>query len=141
MASHTILLVEDNPFDIDLTRRAFERSRIANNIVVAEDGEEALELLLGSEGDVDPVLPQVVIVDLKLPKVSGLEVLEALRNNPRTELLPVVVLTSSDEQRDMIETYKHGANSYIRKPVDSEQFARAIEHLGLYWIVLNRTPE
>jgi two-component system response regulator len=141
--SGLILLVEDNPDDELLTLRAFERSRVANEIVVVRDGEEALDFLFltGRHAQRDATrMPEVVLLDLKLPKLDGLEVLRRLRAEPRTRRLPVVVLTSSNEQRDLIATYDLGANSFVRKPVDFEQFADAVRHLGLYWLVLNENP-
>ena len=140
MREGTILLVEDNPDDEDLTIRALRQNRIANAVVVARDGEEALRLLLGTGPDAAPPLPEVVLLDLKLPKVDGLEVLRRLRAEPRTRLLPVVVLTSSREDRDLVEAYALGANSYVRKPVDFAQFVEAVRQLGLYWLVLNEPP-
>jgi two-component system, response regulator len=139
----TILLIEDNPSDVDLTRRALEKARIANHLVVAEDGQEALEYLLatGKHAGRDAAdLPAVALLDLKLPKIGGLEVLRRIRTEPRTRRLPVVVLTSSQEEQDLASSYDLGANSYIRKPIDFVQFARAIEHLGLYWLILNEQP-
>ncbi|MCA1586653.1 MAG: response regulator [Acidobacteria bacterium] len=127
-----ILLVEDNQDHIDLTLRALREGRLANDVVVARDGVEALEHFAM------PELPAVVLLDLKIPKLDGLEVLKQLRADERTRLLPVVVLTSSDEQKDIVESYWHGANSYVRKPVTFAQFAQAIQQLGLYWLVLNR---
>lgn len=135
-----ILLVEDNPDDVLLTQTAFEESRISNDIVVARDGEEALDFLFcrGSFADRNPdIEPQVVLLDLKLPKVDGLEVLRAIRNDPRTASIPVVVLTSSDEESDIVRGYQLGANSYVRKPVDFAEFLEAAKQLGLYWLVLN----
>jgi two-component system response regulator len=129
-----ILLIEDNPSDVDLTRRAFERSRVANELVVMEDGESALQYLQASE------LPAVVLLDLNLPKVSGLDVLRRIRADARTRRLPVVILTSSKEEQDVAAGYDLGVNSYIRKPVDFQQFAACIDHLGLYWLVLNEQP-
>lgn len=139
-----VLLVEDNPDDEALTLRAFQRSNLANDIHVARDGVEALEYLHGPS-DHEPggwahPLPRLVLLDLKLPRVDGLEVLRQLRAQDRTRLLPVVVLTSSDEDRDLVESYELGANSYIRKPVDFREFSRVIEELGLYWLVINRVP-
>lgn len=128
----SIFLVEDNPDDEQLTLRALKRGRLTNPIQVARDGEEALNMLLVA----DP-LPSVVLLDLKLPKIDGLEVLQRLRANERTHILPVVILTSSNEQRDIIESYNLGANSYVRKPVDFQQFADAVYQLGLYWAVIN----
>ncbi|MFP3948876.1 MAG: response regulator [Longimicrobiales bacterium] len=136
----TILLVEDNPDDEVLARRAFEKSKLANEIVVARDGAEAVKLLHGSE-DTEPMRkPQLVLLDLQLPKLDGKEVLRRIRAHPRTRRLPVVVLTSSDEERDLVESYDLGVNSYIRKPVDFEQFMESVKTVGLYWLVLNRTP-
>ena len=132
----SILLVEDNPDDEDLTVRALRKNNVQNPIVVARDGAEALHLLFGDGGDL-PELPQVVLLDLNLPKISGLEVLRRLRSDPRTELLPVVILTSSNEQKDVVEGYRAGANSYVRKPVDFDQFIDAARNLGLYWLILN----
>jgi len=140
MKDKTILLVEDNPNDELLTLRALKKSKVANGVVVAHDGAEALDYLFGAgeyaERDIS-ILPTVVLLDLKLPKIDGLEVLERIRADERTQLLPVVILTSSDEEQDIVESYKLGANSYIRKPVDFDQFAEAIQQLGLYWLVLN----
>jgi CheY-like chemotaxis protein len=139
----TILLVEDNPDDRDLALLAFEHSNIANEIVVAEDGVTALEYLFGTDARGDPEkarIPQIVLLDLNLPKIDGLEVLKRVRSDPRTKRLPVVILTSSDEERDMVESYERGANSYIRKPVDFAQFIEAVQQLGLYWLVLNQVP-
>jgi len=136
-----ILLVEDNPSDIKLTQRAFKKSGLMNELVVVTDGEQALEYLLGRDEDnFINELPLLILLDLKLPKINGLEVLERIRENERTELIPTVILTSSREQEDLLKSYKLGANSYIRKPVDFNQFLEAIKHLGLYWIVLNESP-
>ena len=136
----TILLVEDNPDDEALALRALRKNNIANHVDVARDGVEAIEYLLGEEALAGKrELPQVVLLDLKLPRVDGLEVLRRIRSEPRTRLLPVVILTSSSEQRDMVESYSLGANSYIRKPVDFAQFTEAVRQLGLYWLVLNQT--
>lgn len=139
MAS-TILLVEDNPDDVALTLRAFQKGNIANQIVVARDGVEAMEFLLEGTSRSLPELPQLVLLDLKLPRVNGLEVLRKVRTEERTKLLPVVVLTSSNEDRDMIESYSLGANSYVRKPVDFIEFTEAVRQLGLYWLLLNKSP-
>jgi two-component system response regulator len=135
--------VEDNLSDVELTRRAFEKRHISNSLMVAEDGKEALDYLF-AEGvhvgrDVTD-LPTLVLLDLKLPKVDGLEVLRRIRADPRTKRLPVVILTSSSEEQDLAASYDLGANSYIRKPVDFAKFAEAIEYLGLYWLVLNEPP-
>jgi two-component system response regulator len=138
-----ILLVEDNADDEALTLRALNKNKIANKIVVVRDGAEALDFLFctGAHAQRDPrELPQVILLDLKLPKVDGLEVLRRIRSDPRTLMLPVVVLTSSKEEQDMIKAYSLGVNSYIRKPVDFNQFVEAIGQLGLYWLVLNETP-
>jgi CheY-like chemotaxis protein len=138
-----ILLVEDNADDEVLTRRALKKNNIGNELVVARDGAEALDYLFGTgvyEGRDLSVMPQVILLDLKLPKVDGLEVLRRLRANERTKLLPVVILTSSKEQQDLVNGYGYGANSYIRKPVDFAQFLEAVRQLGLYWLVLNETP-
>ncbi len=137
-----ILLVEDNPHDEELTLRALERSRVLNPVVVARDGAEALDYLLGrgKHSGGPPPLPQVVLLDLKLPKIDGLEVLKTLRADARTRLLPVVILSSSKEQQDLVSSYELGANSYVRKPVDFAQFLEAARQLGLYWLVLNETP-
>ena len=135
----TILLVEDNRDDELLTRRALKKSRVANDVVVARDGQEAVDHLLG-EGCQGRSLPQLVLLDLKLPRLDGIEVLRRIRSSPRTRLLPVVALTSSDEERDLYETYRLGINSYVRKPVESGAFEAAVEELGLYWLVLNLHP-
>jgi CheY-like chemotaxis protein len=137
----TILLVEDNPSDIKLTQRAFKKSNVMNKLVVVTDGEEALNYLFNKDGDAYcNTLPVLILLDLKLPKLDGLEVLERIRNHERTELLPTVILTSSREQDDLVKSYKLGVNSYIRKPVDFERFVDAVENLGLYWLVLNENP-
>jgi CheY-like chemotaxis protein len=131
-----ILLVEDDPDHELLTIRALKKSNIANEIKVARDGAEALELLFGA----DPIRPQVILLDLKLPKVEGLEVLRRVRETQETRMLPVVVLTSSDEERDVVRSYQLGVNSYIRKPVNFNDFAEATRQLGMYWLVLNECP-
>lgn len=131
-----ILLVEDDPDHELLTIRALKKSNIANDVKVAHDGEEALNMLFGE----NPVHPQVILLDLKLPKVEGLEVLRRIRENPDTRMLPVVVLTSSDEERDLVRSYQLGVNSYIRKPVNFSDFAEATRQLGMYWLVLNECP-
>jgi two-component system response regulator len=143
MSVPKILLVEDNPSDIGLTQRALARSRIANELVVAEDGEEALDYLLGRGSHSGRDLrdaPALILLDLKLPKVSGLEVLRELKSSDDTKGLPVVVLTTSAEAADLKTSYALGANSYIVKPVDFGQFTRAVEQVGLYWLVLNLPP-
>ena len=138
-----ILLIEDNTSDVELTRRALEQARIGNEVVVARDGKEALDYLWGEgahAGREVSDLPAVALLDLKLPRVSGLEVLRRLRNDPRTRRLPVVVLTSSREEPDVATAYDLGANSYICKPVDFKKFAEAIQQIGLYWLVWNEVP-
>ena len=137
-AGKIILLVEDNPDDVDLTLRALTKNKIVNEVVVARDGAEALDRLEGA-GSVGKPTPALVLLDLKLPKVDGIEVLRRIRANPATRLLPVVVLTSSSEETDLVTSYSLGANSYVRKPVDFEQFQEAVRQLGLYWLVLNIT--
>jgi two-component system response regulator len=140
MEEKMILLVEDNPDDEALTLRAFRKNNIKNEIVVAHDGQEALDFLFcrGAYAERDPQdFPEIILLDLKLPKVDGLEVLRQIRTDPRTRLLPVVILTSSKEEQDLIEGYSRGANSYVRKPVDFNQFVEAVRQLGLYWLVLN----
>jgi two-component system response regulator len=143
MRKKIILLVEDNPDDELLAIRALEKNNIMNEVVVARDGAEALDYLFGAGAYIGrdmSVMPQIILLDLKLPKIDGLEVLRRLRNDERTKLLPVVVLTSSKEERDLTESYSLGANSYIRKPVNFAQFTEAIRQLGLYWLVLNESP-
>jgi two-component system response regulator len=138
-----ILLVEDNPDDVDLTLNAFEKSKLTNKIVVARDGEEALDYLFatGAHAGRDPkVMPAVTLLDLKLPKVDGLSVLRRIRGDERTRRLPVVVLTSSNEEKDIITSYNLGANSFVRKPVDFAQFVEAARQLGVYWLVFNESP-
>jgi two-component system response regulator len=141
--SRTILLVEDNPYDVELTLRAFQASKIKNEIVVVRDGKEALDYLFGTGAYAGRDLrnaPEVVLLDLKLPKVDGHEVLRRMRADARTRRLPVVVLTSSNEEQDVIASYDLGANSFMRKPVDFAQFTDAARQLGLYWLVLNEPP-
>jgi two-component system response regulator len=143
MTDRAILLVEDNPDDEALTLRAFKKHNITNEVVVAHDGAEALEYLFGTgryAGRDLEVMPQLILLDLKLPKVDGLEVLGQIRADDRTRLLPVVVLTSSTEERDLVESYRLGANSYVRKPVDFTQFVEAARQLGLYWLLMNQPP-
>ena len=141
MTEKIILLIEDNPDDELLTRRAFQKNNILNTVVVAHDGAEALDMLLGSGAEREPMPPPaVILLDLNLPKISGLEVLRRLRSDDRTRLLPVVILTSSREEQDLIEGYRLGANSYVRKPVDFAEFLSATRQLGLYWLMLNEAP-
>lgn len=143
MDKKSILLVEDNPDDEILTVRALKKNNILNDIIVVRDGAEALDYLFGAGSYADrdmTVMPQLILLDLKLPKIDGLEVLRRVRGNEKTRLLPVVVLTSSSEEQDMIESYSLGANSYIRKPVDFNRFSEAVKNLGLYWLVLNESP-
>jgi two-component system response regulator len=136
----TILLVEDNEDDIELTRRALAKNNLTNPLVVARNGQEALDALLG-DGTVEPMdPPAMVLLDLKLPKVDGIEVLRRLRKDDRTRLLPIIILTSSSEDRDLVQGYANGANSYVRKPVDFVQFTQAVRQLGLYWLILNQPP-
>ena len=138
-----VLLVEDNPDDEALTLRALKKNNILNEVIVARDGAEALEYLLGTNGKSGKIrLEQlaVVLLDLKLPKVNGLEVLRRVRADPRTKLLPIVVLTSSKEEKDLVSAYDSGANSYVQKPVEFADFVKAAGHLGLYWLVTNAPP-
>lgn len=143
MSSKVILLVEDNPDDEELTLLALAKNNILNEVVVARDGVEALEYLFGEGEQAFPqrrVLPTLILLDLKLPRVDGLEVLKRIRGDERTRMLPVVVLTSSREERDLLESYSLGCNSYVRKPVDFAQFVEATRQLGLYWLLLNEGP-
>ena len=143
MSDNVILLVEDNPDDEALTLRALKKNNILNQVVVARDGAEALDYLFGAgkySGRDPNLLPHVVLLDLKLPKVDGLEVLRQLRASERTKLLPVVILTSSNEEQDRYRGYDLGANSYVRKPVDFTKFIEAVRQLGLYWLVFNEQP-
>jgi len=143
MSQKMIMVVEDNPDDEELTLRALRQAKIANEIVVTRDGNEALEFVFGKgqyAGRNLDRMPTVILLDLKLPKLSGLEVLKQLRADPRTKLIPVVVLTSSSEDEDMLRSYQSGANSYVRKPVEFGSFANAVSQLGLYWLLLNETP-
>jgi DNA-binding response OmpR family regulator len=143
MDNKIILLVEDNPDDEALTLRALKKNNISNQVIVARDGAEALDYLFGAgqySGRDANLTPQVVLLDLKLPKVEGLAVLRRLRANENTKLLPVVILTSSNEEQDRINGYDSGANSYVRKPVDFNRFIEAVRQLGLYWLILNEQP-
>jgi two-component system response regulator len=143
-SQRTILLVEDNPDDVDLTRRAFQRAGVTQPLEVVEDGVEALDYLFARgaySGRAGQPLPALVLMDLKLPRLDGHEVLRQIRANTLTRFLPVVVLTSSDEQRDLVESYSQGCNSYVRKPVSYTEFVEAVRQLGLYWLVLNRAPQ
>ncbi len=143
MSNKIILLVEDNPDDEALTLRALQKNHILNEVVVARDGREALDYLfgVGAYAGRDPHdLPQIVLLDLKLPKLNGLEVLRQVRADPRTRPLPVVMLTSSNEERDILHSYSLGVNSYVRKPVDFIEFVEAVRQLGLHWLVLNQPP-
>lgn len=143
MSDKVILLVEDNPDDEALTLRAMKKNNILNEVVVARDGEEALDYLFGTgkyAGRDTSDQPQVILLDLQLPKINGIEVLRRLRADPRTAIQPVVILTTSSEEKDIISSYASGANSYIRKPVDFNQFIEAVKQLGLYWLVLNESP-
>ena len=143
MNSNCILLVEDNPSDIELTKRAFVREHISNELVVAEDGQTALDYLFGTgtyDGRDLREMPALVLLDLKLPIVDGLGVLRRIREHERTRRLLVVILTSSSEEQDVAASYDLGVNSYIRKPVDFHQFAQAVKHLGLYWLIINEPP-
>ena len=135
MKEKSILLIEDNPDDIQLTLRALKKSNIANEVVIAQDGEAALEKLSG----LDP-LPTIILLDLKLPRLDGLEVLKRIRADARLKRLPVIILTSSKEEQDILKSYDSGANSYIRKPVEFEQFTESVRQLGLYWLLLNEPP-
>mgnify|MGYP001594873209 FL=1 len=143
MKDKIILLVEDNPDDVELTLRALKKNNILNEVVVARDGAEALDYLFGKgayAGRDQGIMPAVVLLDLKLPRIDGLEVLERIRSEERTKFLPVVILTSSKEEKDRRSGHNLGANSYIRKPVDFNQFIEAVRQLGLYWLILNEPP-
>ena len=139
-----ILLVEDHPDDEELTMRALAKNNIMNEVVVARDGVQALEYLFGTgayAGRDMSVMPQIILLDLKLPKIDGLEVLRRLRADERTKFLPVVILTSSKEEQDVMKSYQLGANSYVRKPVDFQEFTKAVQQLGLYWLILNESAQ
>lgn len=143
MQDKAILLVEDNPDDEELTLLALKESNIMNEIVVTRDGAEALDYISGAgkyAGRDAPLLPQLILLDLKLPRLGGLEMLERLRADPRTNLIPVVILTSSNEEEDIAASYRLGANSYVRKPVEFHRFADAVKQVGLYWLLLNESP-
>jgi two-component system, response regulator len=140
----TILLVEDNPDDVELTIRAFRKNNIANSLVVARDGVEALDYLFGQgvhTGRDTKETPRLILLDLKMPRMDGLHVLERIRADERTRLTPVVILTSSKEDQDLIQSYKSGANSYVRKPIDFNHFLDAVHQIGLYWLLINENPE
>jgi len=143
MDDKVILLVEDDPDDVELTLRALRKNNITNDVQVAHDGAEALDYLFGAgayAGRDTSLMPTIILLDLKLPKIDGFEVLRRLRADNRTRLLPVVILTSSKEEQDIVNGYSHGANSYVRKPVDFAQFSEAVRQLGLYWLLLNESP-
>jgi two-component system response regulator len=143
MKTKTILLVDDNPDDVQLTLRALKKCNIMNEIVVAQDGVEALEYLFGTgkyAGRDTKITPQVVLLDLKMPRMDGIEALRCIRKDERTKLQPVVIMTTSSEDKDRVESYKLGTNSYIRKPLDFHQFAESVCQLGIYWLVLNEAP-
>lgn len=139
-----ILLIEDNPDDTALALRAFKRAHIGNKIVCVDDGVEAIDFLFAQGAyagrDID-LLPQLILLDLNMPRMNGLEVLQKIRTTPHTRYLPVVILTTSNEERDLVQSYDLGANSYVRKPVDYDQFVAAVSQLGLYWLVLNELPK
>ena len=143
MMEKMILLVEDNPNDEELTLRALRKANIANEVFVARDGQEALDFLFGTgkqAGREPMTMPAVILLDLKLPKLNGIDVLHRIRADPRTKLVPVVVLTSSSEDEDMMRSYQSGANSYVRKPIEFSAFAQAVTQLGMYWLLLNQNP-
>ena len=143
MNDKMILLVEDNPDDEELTKRALRQAKVANDLVVARDGAEAVDFLFGTGAHAGRDLsrmPALILLDLKLPKMNGLDVLQRLRADDRTRLIPTVVLTSSSEDEDMLKSYRHGANSYVRKPVEFGAFVTAVGHLGVYWMLLNQSP-
>jgi two-component system, response regulator len=142
MNTRPILLVEDNPDDEALALRAFAKLNISNKVIVARDGVEALDYLFatGTHADTSPQLPALVLLDLKLPRIDGLEVLQRIRQNEKTQILPVVILTSSREEQDIVQGYNLGANSYVRKPVDYNEFVQAVSQLGVFWLLLNELP-
>ena len=143
MEEKIILLVEDNPDDMELTLRAFKKNNILNRVIIAKDGAEALDVLFGTgtyAGRELKELPVVILLDLKLPKIDGLEVLKRIRQDERTKLIPVVILTSSAEPKDVVNGYSLGANGYVRKPVEFSQFVEAMRHLGLFWLLSNEPP-
>jgi two-component system response regulator len=143
MEEKIVLLVEDNPDDVELTIRAFKKNNILNRVIVAKDGVEALDYLFGTgmhAGREIKDMPVIVLLDLKLPRIDGVEVLKSIRQNEFTRLLPVVILTSSREEQDLVNGYRLGANSYVRKPISFDQFAEAMKHLGLYWLIWNEPP-
>lgn len=135
-----ILLVEDNPNDVELTTRALKKHNLANKLHVAKDGAEALDYLFGADGTMKHEKPKVILLDLKLPKIDGIEVLRRIKSDERTKTIPVVVLTSSNQERDLKECYNLGVNSYITKPVEFENFITAVSELGFYWLLLNQPP-
>ena len=136
-----ILLIEDNPDDVELTLMAFKKHNLANHITVARDGEEALDIIFqNGKENAEGLRPDLILLDLKLPKVDGMEVLRQIKENPETKVIPVIVLTSSKEENDLAESYRLGANSYIRKPVNFEKFTEVVMQLGLYWLLINEPP-
>ena len=144
MTEIEILLIEDNADDLEMTLRALRKANLANNIMVARDGAEALEFIFGDGTQTGRKIehgPKLILLDLKLPKVDGMEILKRVKNDPHTRLSPVVVLTSSNEQKDVVESYNLGVNSYIVKPVNFERFASAVAELGMYWLLLNQSPK
>lgn len=143
MTEKIILLVEDNPDDEELTMMALKQNRFINKVVIARDGEEALDYLFGTgmyAGKERPPLPTIVLLDLKLPKLNGLDVLKRMRADPVVQMIPVVILTSSDEQKDILASYRLGANSYVRKPVEFQSFSESVRQLGQYWLMINLAP-
>ena len=140
MREAPILLVEDNPDDEALTVRAFSRSNVANELDVVRDGQQALDYIFGTDEKPAMPAPALILLDLKLPKIDGIDVLKKVRGDSRTKMIPVVILTSSNEDSDLIAGYGNGANSYVRKPVDFEQFADSVKQMGLYWLVVNESP-